>query len=171
MKKRFVTILIGAIFLMNAHSNANERKGIIGKVYENGLPVIYKLVNEMPQSSIIKSLPWLTVIAWKYDGTSNNGMPPKNENQQMIILEDTIENKIENDKVLRHAYSRTGNNLKGFVYYIHDQDQFLDALNRVLAKQPKYPIEIKFFKDTKWEDFRKLLDDFKGATNKPVPKS
>lgn len=151
--------------------NSNERKGIIGRIDEGGLPVIYKFVNEMPPATIIKYLPWLTVIAWKYDGTNNNGMPSKTENQEMITLEETVENKMENDKVLRHAYSRTGNNLKEFVYYIHDRDQFIDLFNKVLAKQPKYPIEINFYKDPQWKEFQNLLDDFKDAGDRPAPES
>ena len=145
---------------MTTQTNAEEEKGIIGRTHENGLPVIYKFVNEMPLLSIRNQLQWLTVISWKYDGTSNNGMPETDENQRMISLEDIIEENIENDKVLRHVYSRTGNNLKELVYYIYNQDQFLEDFNKAMSKQPRYPIEINFYKDKVWKDFQKLINDF-----------
>jgi len=159
-------ILLGIILIMTSQAGAEDELGIIGEVYEDGFPVIYKFVNEMPVKDVRESLQWLTVISWKYDGSSNNGMPLSDENQRMIILEDAIEHYIENDGVLRHVYSRTGNSLKELVYYIHDQDQFLAELNKALSTHKRYPIEISFYKDEKWEDFQKLLDDFATAVNK-----
>lgn len=160
---RVIAIIIGIVFTMTA--NAEEEKGVIGRVYEDGLPVIYKFVNELPQDSVRSNLSWLTVISWKYDGESNNGMPLNDDNQRMIVLEDTIEDHIENDQVHRHVYSRTGNNLKEFVYYINDQDKFLEAFNKALSGQPRYPIAINFYQDVGWEDFKRLLNDFDKAAN------
>lgn len=161
---RVIAILIGIIFVMTV--NAEEEKGIIGRVYEDGLPVIYKFVNKLPQDTVRSNLSWLTVISWKYDGKSNNGMPLNDENQSMILLEDAIEDHIENDRVLRHIYSRTGNNLKELVYYISDQDKFLDSFNKALNGHQRYPIEINFYQDAKWEDFKRLLNDFDKPANK-----
>ncbi|MEE9345778.1 MAG: DUF695 domain-containing protein [Methylococcales bacterium] len=145
---------------MTTQTIAEQEKGAIGRVHENGLPVIYKFVNEIPSASMRNQLQWLTVISWKYDGISNNGMPKTDENQRMISLENIIEKHIENDKVLCHVYSRTGNNLKELVYYIHDQNQFLEAFNKALSSHQRYPIEINFYEDKVWEDFQKLLNDF-----------
>ena len=161
---RLIATLLGIMFTMTA--NAEAEKGIIGRVYEGGLPVIYKFVNELPQDSVRSNLSWLTVISWKYDGESNNGMPLNDENQSMVVLEDAIEDHLENDQVLRHVYSRTGNNLKELVYYIHDQEKFLEAFNKALSGHPRYPIEINFYQDAEWEDFKRLLNDFDEAANK-----
>jgi len=147
-------------------ANAEEEKGIIGRAYENGLPVIYKFVNELPHDSVRSNLPWLTVISWKYDGKSNNGMPLNDENESMILLEDAIEDHIENDLTLRHAYSRTGNNIKELVYYTHNQEKFLEVFNKTLSSHPRYPIEINFYQDDTWEDFKRLLGNFDTAANK-----
>jgi hypothetical protein len=155
-----VVIIIGVVLSMSSQVNAEE-KGIIGRVYEDDMPVIYKFVNELPESEVRNQLAWLTVLSWKYDGATNNGMPLEAENQRMIVLEDTIEDGIESDSILRHVYSRTGNNLKEFVYYIHDQEEFLASFNKAVDGHPQYPIEINFYEDGEWEDFKKLLNDFK----------
>lgn len=146
--------------------NVVEEKGVIGRVYVDGVPVIYKFVNELPEVTVRDKLTWLTVISWKYDGSLNNGLPLEDENQSMITLEDAIEDHIENDHVLRHVYSRTGNNLKELVYYIHDQEKFLEAFNKSLSGHPRYPIEINFYEDTEWDDFKRILGDFSKAANK-----
>ena len=150
---------------MASNVGAEEEKGIIGRVYEDGAPVIYKFVNEFPAEKIRKTLTWLTVISWKYEGVSNNGMPLDADNQRMIILEDAIE-EIESDGLLRHVYSRTGNNLKELTYYINSQEQFLEAFNVVVSSHPRYPIEINFYQDQKWEEFQRLLDDFSTEANR-----
>ena len=149
------------LFIVSLLSDADEPKGIIGETYEDGSPVIWKFVNEMPSASIREQLTWLTVISWKYDGTTNNGMPLQSENQSMIKLEDAIEDGIEFEDILQHAYSRTGNNLKELVYYIHNRDQFLEAFNKALENHARYPIEIDFYEDQAWEDFQNLLHSFK----------
>jgi hypothetical protein len=136
-------------------------KGIIGKYYENDLPVIMKFVNELPENKIISRLPFLTVISWKYDGSENNGMPLEEINQRMILLEDALENSMSTSKIFRHVYSRTGNNLKEFAYYTKSQDDFMVMLNNTLKKHAEYPIEINFYEDKEWSDFKKILSDFK----------
>ncbi len=119
----------------------------------------------MPTAEIRKNLKWLTIISWKYDCKNNSGMPAEEENRNMIALEATVEEHLENDNLLRHAYSRTGNNLKELLYYIHDRDQFLEAFNKAMSDQPIYPIEITFYEDCEWEEFQKLLNDFSNSVN------
>ena len=138
-----------------------EQKGIIGRYYENDLPVIMKFVNELPNEKIIKKLPFLTVVSWEYDGNENNGMPPKEINERMIVLEEALESSMNKSDIFTHAYSRTGNNLKELVYYTTKQDDFMTMLNRTLEKHDVYPIEINFYEDKEWTDFQKILNDFK----------
>ena len=68
-------------------TDSNEPAGIIVKADEDGIPVIYSLVDEFPAGSIRQPLEWLTVIGWRYDGTSRNGMPPPEVNSKMMALE------------------------------------------------------------------------------------
>lgn len=65
-------------------------KGIIGRYYEDDYPVIMKFVNEFPNGSVTSKFPILTVVSWEYDGSERNGMPPKNVNERMILLEGTL---------------------------------------------------------------------------------
>ena len=137
-----------------------ELKGVIGRYYENDLPVIMKFVNELPENKIISKFSYLTIISWKYDGSTNNGMPLDEINQRMIILEDAIEKAMKSYKTFIHAYSRTGNNLKEFAYYSSSQDDFMKMLNKTLEKHADYPIEISFYEDKEWSDFKIVLKDF-----------
>ncbi|NVK84510.1 MAG: DUF695 domain-containing protein [Cytophagia bacterium] len=143
-------------------SDSENQKGVIGEYYESGKPVIVKFVNEIPNDETIRNLPWLTIISWKYDPEINNGMPPKEVNEKMIKLENALEvfYSIVNT---RWIYNRTGNGLKEFNYQISDRDQFIKELNKALRGHERYPIEITFYEDSDWKEFRKLVKDFEQA--------
>jgi hypothetical protein len=137
-----------------------DEPGIIGETEEDGSPVVFKLVDELPPADIRQTFPWLTVVSWKYDGCARNGMPSELVMSQMVALEHAIDGALELPGFCRHAYSRTGNGLKELAYYIHDRDQFMDAFNTALAEHPPYPIEINFYEDRDWTDFRTIRDRF-----------
>lgn len=141
--------------------SGKEPKGIIGRYYEDDLPVIMKFVNEIPNDSIIAKFPFLTVVSWKYNGSERNGMPPKSINERMIVLEEALESSMSNSDIFTHAYSRTGNNLKELVYYATKQSDFMEMLNGTLEKYDVFPIEINFYEDREWTDFKRVLNDFK----------
>jgi hypothetical protein len=143
-----------------ANPPEQENKGIIGRYYEDEKPVIMKFVNELPDKETMNKLSFLTIVSWKYDGSQNNGMPNSEVNQQMITLEDAISNSMTETDIFEHAYSRTGNNLKEFAYYSTSQDDFMSLLNHTLKKHGRYPIEINFYEDREWTDFKGVLKDF-----------
>lgn len=143
-------------------NSIDDQKGVIGEYYESGKPVVMKFVNEIPDHKTINRLPWLTIISWKYDPEVNNGMPPKEVNKKMIKLENALEVFYSID-TCRWIYNRTGNGLKEFNYQISDRDQFINKLNKVLQSHERYPIEITFYEDSDWKEFRKLIKDFQQA--------
>jgi len=157
----FLTIIFLLGIIMTAAAEPEE-KGIIGRVMIDGYPVIYKLVDEPPSDDARAKHPWLTVIAWQYDGSENNGMPDDALLEQMDLLERRLEKLIDDGQSV-HAYSRTGKDLKELVYYIRDRDEFIGALNDALSDDPRYPINIDFYKDESWEDFERLRSSFHSA--------
>lgn len=143
-------------------------KGVIGRTTEEGKPVIWSFVNELPAPTECAALPWLVVISWAYDGSDRNGMPSEPVNRSMLDLEDALE-ALEVPSRHVSVYRRTGNDLKEFVYYACDTDSFMNALNTALASHPRYPIQIKFYQDQDWSDFRRLLSDFDPAQQSVQP--
>ena|SRR5689334_25278891 len=137
-----------------------DEPGIIGEIEEDGFPVVFKLVDQLPPSAIRETFPWLTVVTWKYDGSSRNGMPPVSVNAQMLELEHAINERVEALGLCRHAYSHTGNGLKELAYYIRERDQFMDAFNAALANHSPYPIGITFYEDPEWSDFQTIRGRF-----------
>ena len=89
-------------------------------------------------------------------------MPREAENERMVALERELEALAAAD-LCRHAYSRTGNNLKEFVYYGSDRSEFIEAFNAALSGHPRYPVEITFYEDPAWKDLQLLLERFREA--------
>ena len=149
---------------------AKEEKeiGVIGRTYADGLPIVWRFENRRPMDEKRKQLPWLTVISWEYDGSTNNGMPPKEINERMITLEDALEDTVQAEGFCEHAVSKTGNGLKEFIFYIQDRDAFTEKLNEALEGHPRYPIAITFYDDPEWKELNDTLDLFEkeGENNK-----
>lgn len=141
----------------------NEQvQGVIGTVPINGRPVIYKLVPQSPSRELRRRLPHLAVVSWTYRGDSNNGMPSGRTNKRMMELEDILSPLFDQRDDSVHAYSRTGDNLKEFTYYVADASVFMARLNEALVHLPRFPIEITFSQDEDWSDFRDIASMFDG---------
>ena len=135
--------------------------GVIGRFKEDDNPVIVRFADETLNENTISKFPWFTVVAWRYDGSDNNGMPTTKINSKMIRLEEALEFAFNSNKVCMHAYNRTGNNLKEFNYYIRDREEFMKQFNHALRSHEQYPIEVNFYEDPKWTELMKLKEDFK----------
>ena len=142
--------------------DSSEPRGRIVRTEKDGKPILWTYVPEMPCEDERLVCPWLAVLRWQYDGSDNNGMPDEEANRGMLAIDDAL-GTIEQPKYCTEAYRRVGNNLREFVLYIADQEQFLASLNNALADHPRFPIEIKFYEDKEWSDFQQLIDDFSEA--------
>lgn len=140
---------------------SQEKKPLSGKIIQtskDGKPILWTFVPEMPSEGVRSALPWLTVVSWEYDGSSNNGMPAADVNSAMMEFEIALTG-LKRPLFCFEAYRRIGNDLREFVLYIADQDGFMAALNAQLSEHPRYPIDIKFYEDESWTDFQELISD------------
>lgn len=131
-------------------------KGKIRRSLERGAPVIWRFMIEMPEPAERRRRPWLVVISWTYDGSKRGGMPEQGESVAMQSLEQALRPlEVSPRSVL--AYSRCGNGLKEFVFYTTDRKQFAEDVNSLLAEQPEYPLQVRFYHDDQWSDLEQLL--------------
>ncbi len=154
---RFTILLI---ILSNTYIANAEETWTVGQAKINNRVVVYKLTNDFPSEDIRNELSWLTVISWKYDGSTRNGMPPVAINEKMIKLEDALETIKGKDALFKLVYTATGNDLKEFVFYISERDIFTNAFNDALAGHERYPIGIVFYQDSNWSDLNELQQNF-----------
>jgi hypothetical protein len=144
---------------MHAWATADLARGIIGKTISDGVPIIWNFVNELPIEEVVNTRPWLVAIRWAYDAVLEDSFPDKDTQAAIYRLDRGLES-LEQAQIGYRAYARTGKGLREWVFYAADRDQFTGALNDALADHEVYPIEIKFYNDPGWSDFRQLLVDF-----------
>jgi Family of unknown function (DUF695) len=140
--------------------DSSEPTGRIVRTEKDGKSILWTYVPAMPSDEEQRSCPWLTVLRWHYDGSENNGMPNEEANLGMLAIDKAI-GTFERPRYCTEAYRRVGDDLREFVLYVADRDDFLASLNKALADHPRYPIEIKFYEDNNWSDLEKLINDFK----------
>lgn len=154
---------MATIMVASTGTKADVPSRFIAESNEDGVPVIWKVVNGRPSSSEEDTLRVAAVVDWKYDGTRFNGMPAPGVNERMLAFERALADRIESPNTCLLVFSRTGNNLKQFVYYVRDSEEFLKRLNDALKGQPRCPIEITFHDDPGWKDLKSFLAKFEKA--------
>lgn len=143
-------------------STNSEPRGRIVRTLKDGLPVLWTYVPELPSEVSRRAMPWLTIVRWEYDGSERNGMPQAEESQRMLLLEMAL-GQTERPEFCLEAYRRVGAGVREFVYYVSDREKFLEKFNDSVAGNPRFPIEINFYKDETWSDLQDLIDDFNSA--------
>jgi hypothetical protein len=58
-------------------------------------------------------------------------------------------------------FAVTGNSRKEWIWYVHDQTTFLDGLNRHLAGQEPFPIEIEVAPANGWASYNDIAAHFR----------
>lgn len=160
---KFKYLLLVVFSLGACQLAAVDEVWTVGMIPSHGKPVVYKSIAKLPPASVRKDLPWLAVISWKYDESTNNGMPLPDTNESMVALEDALEDMEGENVLYRMVYTATGNNLKDFAFYIKERDEFMQKFNEALSKDSVYPLEINFYEDKEWTDVRKLIAHFNSA--------
>jgi uncharacterized protein DUF695 len=155
--------LLAAIMSVTTGARADGPSRFIAESNEDGVRVIWKVLNGRLPPSEEDTLRIAAVVDWKYDGSGFNGMPAPGVNERMLAFENALAEKVESPNTCLLVFSRTGNNLKQFVYYVRDSEEFLKRLNDALKDQPRYPIEITFHDDAGWKDLKSFLTKFEKA--------
>lgn len=83
----------------------------------------------------------------------------------MIKLEEALSTEFGSSPISTWVFNRTGNHLKEFAYYIHDRELFIARLNEVLSTHSRYPIEVNFYDDSNWSEYKGLLKEFSAGDN------
>ena len=90
------------------------------------------------------------IIRWPYS-SDETGFPDLPTREAMDSFEEAIADLYTNNGVSYLMLVTTGMNLKEWLYYATDTDEFMRRFNEILADEPMYPLEIHFVEDATWE--------------------
>ena len=128
---------------------------VVGQHEKDGYPMVVKTIETLPPEPVRKRLPWFMSITWFYDKDARSGLPPEEINDQMVLLESTID-ILEKRELCLQVFTKTGNGSKVMIYYVGNQVDFERAFAEVTAEQPSHPLEFDSFRDPDWSDLQLL---------------
>jgi len=121
-----------------------------------------RIRGEIPPAISISDYPTLVNLYWRVANESDNGMPSSDELDQMLLLDDLL-NEIDGEEFGFMMFSVTGNHRKEWIWYIKDEDKFLDSLNTHLACKPRFPIEIETAPAGEWDSYNEIMSSIGGC--------
>lgn len=120
----------------------------------NGRQIVFRYMSEFGPDFQRSSLPVRIILAWKYQ--SENGMPVVAERQRMDSMEDLLGPQVDKGGLAMLALVSTGENLREWTYYAKSEAEFMAGLNKALAGEPTFPIDVHPAIDPTWAMYEKF---------------
>jgi hypothetical protein len=152
MKSKFLILLLSC--LMSTSIFAQEWSTATSSNKANGRVIIFRFISKFNANLDRTSQQNRIIIAWKYK--SENGMPSLNERERMDAMEDALQPALEKDGFATLALVSTGEDLREWTYYVKTEKEFFSRLNKALAGQTAFPINIHTAVDPKWSMYEKF---------------
>jgi Family of unknown function (DUF695) len=129
----------------------------------NGRKIIFRFAKDFSPTFEFASQPDRVILVWKYE--SETGQPVTEEHRQMDLLENTLELIVEEGAFATLALVSTGENLREWIYYARNGDEFIEKLNLALREMPVFPIEIHETYDPTWANYMQFRNGLRYPTN------
>jgi hypothetical protein len=142
--------------LFKKKSLPKEDQWLIAKSQEAGFPLLLRMRQQIPPGIHPQKYPILINIYWRYEDTSNSGLPTHDILERMRNLEERLD-RIEGPDNGFLVLSITGNQRKEWIWYVSDKKAFVGKLNQALGELEPFPIEIQASDDPQWQNFTNLL--------------
>jgi len=113
--------------------------------------IVFRYADKFRDGFQRSAFPDRVILVWKY--RSDSGMPGPTEGQAMDLLENLLEPLVEKSGVSVLTLVSTGENLREWTFYARTEREFLAELNKALAGQPRFPIEIHAGPDPDWSTY------------------
>jgi len=117
--------------------------------------IVFRFAKSFRQGFQRPSYPDRVILVWKYK--SQSGMPSTAEREAMDRMEDLLQPNVENSSIL--ALVSTGENLREWIFYAKSEEQFLMSLNKALATQERFPIEVHAAPDPEWSSYERFRSE------------
>ncbi|MBL0731204.1 DUF695 domain-containing protein [Piscinibacter sp. HJYY11] len=156
MLRKILSVMLFAAF--PAAASAQTWAIATSKHSSEDKAIVFRYLDEPPPKQNRETFPVRVVVVWRYQG--NKGMPVTPERERMERFEDLLEPTVEKSGLAALVLVSTGNGSREWTYYTKSEEQFFTALNRALAGEKKFPVEIHVGADPTWstyERFRKQV--------------
>jgi hypothetical protein len=113
---------------------------------------VFRLRTDRPEEAGPGEFSTSVRIRWPYDGDAL-GFPDDEDQQWMNRFEDRIEDLNWSEGLSWLMLVTTGLNVKEWLFYATDHEEFMQRFNKALRGLPRFPLEIEFVADPAWEQW------------------
>ena len=113
---------------------------------------LFRLRTDRPEEADSADFRTSVRIQWPYAG-DEVGFPGDEDQHWMNQFEDRTEDLNWSDGLSYLMLVTTGLNVKEWLFYTTDHEQFMQHLNEALRGLPRLPLEIAFIADSEWEQW------------------
>jgi hypothetical protein len=152
--KRFLALILLGLLALPTWSEEITVWGTAVSRQGTERAIVYRYAQAFRQGFRRETFPNRVIIVWKY--ASESGMPVRKEREEMDRMEDLLEPLVEKSGASVLVLVSTGENLREWTFYARSEDDFFAALNKALAGQPRFPIEIHAAPDTAWSTYERF---------------
>ena len=132
---------------------------------ELGKAQVFRLRTRKPLGNHVDHLTTALTITWKYD---SEAMFPRGAEKEAILTFERLIDPVSGENGFSELVQvSTGGGVKEWLYYVADSDAFMRSLNRYLDRQPKYPIEIKWYDDPGWKIWEEAVTYLRDRGERP----
>ncbi len=119
--------------------------------------LIVRLRIEKPAIASIDTYQTSVIVKWDYIPESAAGMPPEKTKHEMDLFEREIgELTAENDNSYLMVVA-TGMGIREWHFYVKEYDIFIKRFNGLLKKAKEFPIDIEYYHDPEWNNWRDFV--------------
>lgn len=129
---------------------------LIAETDEDGLPMVYRVRQNIPSHVEISEFANLVCVVWEYDGKVANGMPSGEIAEQQAVFEDALDEFIEKGGDSEHMVVVTGNGRKEWLWYVKDPEKWIEEFSDALSGHPPFPVEIEGYEAESWRAYNEL---------------
>ncbi len=127
-----MSLLSGILGLFGCTRSTPNDQWTVATGEDNGKPMIVRYRSNPPSGVNIKEYPHLIAISWKYEPTNDSGMPSKQDNDRMVLLEELLDS-MESQRTAFMTVIVTSNGVKEWQWYSRNQEETMESLNSVLS--------------------------------------
>ena len=97
-------------------------------------------------------------VASPFKRPTENGMPEREESDQLYEIEDTLRTRLESDELALLVLTITGGNVKELVFYARDRGKAQLAIDAVRSEITSHDIQNYLEDDPDWAVYREFCE-------------
>lgn len=119
--------------------------------------LIVRVRTEKPPLPDLSEYKHCVSILWEY-AAEQKGLPGKEVNEQQLSFECALDELMMYNNLSFLMGVSNGMGLKEWVFYVKDNDEFMEQFNRSLSNLPEFPVKIEFIEDPNWSIWGEKLE-------------